>query len=179
MKRKWLKGISALALAGLVCVGDVGSANAYFTTYVTAQGSYDVSWYHEEKLHEEYHDWNKLVTISSEEESIPVFVRVKAFSGSTYTLTYTGSDWTDGGDGYYYYKTPLEGGATTTGLNIAIANVPTTATEGQNFNVVVIYESIPATYDANGAVDPTTADWTNTLTSTTETSTVEGGANNE
>lgn len=177
MRTKWIKTIPALALAGLVCASDVGSANAYFTTYVTAEGGYTVSWEHREELHEEFHDWNKLVTVSSKEGSVPVFVRVKAYSGSTYALTYTGSDWTDGGDGYWYYKTPLAGGETTTGLNIAISNIPTTATEGTNFNVVVVYETIPATYNTDGsAQDPAAQDWSETLTSDSESDTVEGGS---
>lgn len=177
VKKKWIKAIPALALAGLVGISDVGSANAYFTTYCTAKGGYEVSWKHQEELHEEYHDWNKLVTVSSKEGSVPVFVRVKAYSGSTYTLTYAGDDWTDGGDGYWYYETPLDGGKTTSGLNIAIGNIPTT-TEETNFNVVVIYETIPAIYNADGsAQDAAAADWSVTLTSDTETETVtEGGS---
>jgi len=174
-----MKVIPALMLTGLVCSAQVGSANAYFTTYVTAKGGYTVSWEHHEEIHEEYENWNKLITISSKEGSIPVFVRVKAYGPDKYPLVYTGGDWTDGGDGWYYYSSPLAGGKTTSGLNIAINDVKVATNaaqvqDGENFNVIVVYESIPATYDESGnPIAAQNADWSQTLTSTSESQTGE------
>ena len=86
MRAKRMNIISAALAVGLVCISSVQNANAYFTTYVTAKGGYEVSWEHHEKITEEFVDWNKYVTITSEEGSIPVYVRVKAFAGSSYQL---------------------------------------------------------------------------------------------
>ncbi len=80
--------IPALMAAALLCVSQVGNANAYFTTYVKAKGGYPVSWEHHENINESFNDWSKYVSITSKEGSVPVYVRVKAFAGSKYTLEY-------------------------------------------------------------------------------------------
>ncbi|MDE7247058.1 MAG: hypothetical protein K2N43_04150, partial [Lachnospiraceae bacterium] len=104
MKAKRMNIISAVLAVGLVCISSVQNANAYFTTYVTAKGGYEVSWKHKEDIHEEFRDWSKYVTITSEAGSVPVYVRVKAFAGSSYELDYEGTGWTyNSADGYYYY----------------------------------------------------------------------------
>ena len=155
MKAKRMNIISAVLAVGLVCISSVHSANAYFTTYVTAKGGYEVSWKHREHINENFSEWKKSVTITSEEGSVPVYVRVKAFAGSTYQLTYEGSQWTEK-DGYYYYNSPLQGGGTTDVLDVGIKNIPENLKDGMNFNVVVVYETIPVQYGVN----PWDADWT-------------------
>lgn len=167
--------VTALLACCLVVFSGVQNANAYFTTYVTAKGGYEVSWKHRERIDENFSDWDKYVTITSEEDSIPVYIRAKAFSGSTYTLTYTGADWTyNAADDFYYYNVPLKGGETTTALRISIDQIPLNPREGENFNVIVIYESLPVQYDENGELlPPVRADWSQTITSTSETFPVE------
>lgn len=154
--------LPAIIAIGLIGISSVSDANAYFTTYVTAKGGYAVNWKHEEHMEESFTDWNKYVTITSKPESIPVFVRVKAFSGSTYSLDYSGNEWTKNeSDGYYYYNQALNGGETTTALKIFIDNIPANPQKKENFNVVVIYETIPVQFDADGnIVSPVLADWT-------------------
>lgn len=167
MRAKITNIISAALAVGLVCISGVQNANAYFTTYVTAKGGYEVSWKHREKITEEFVDWNKYVTITSEEDSIPVYVRVKAFAGSRYKLTYQGTGWTyNEADGYCYYDSVLQGGGTATGLRVGIDNVPVNPKEGTDFNVVVVYETIPVQYGADGSMtEPAKADWTQRKTS--------------
>ena len=120
----------------------------------------------------EFPNWTKRITIPSAEDSEPVFIRVKAFCGSKYTLTYTDADgrWSLGSDGYYYYSAPVEGGASTSELQIHINNVPSTVTDGESFNVVVIYESTPVRFREDGSAY---ADWSSILDSG---SSDEGGA---
>ena len=152
--------ILPLLAIGCVAMSQIGSANAYFTTYVTARGGYDVSWEHKEKIDEEFHDWTKYVTISSREDSVPVFVRAKALSGTTYNLEVTGNNWKKGNDGYYYYTKALPGGGSTEQLLVKISNIPTNPEVNDNFNVAVVYESIPATFFTTGEpTDPEQADW--------------------
>ena len=164
MRMKRINMISAALAVGLVCISSVHSANAYFTTNVTAKGGYEVSWKHREHINEELSDWTKSVTITSEEGSVPVYVRVKAFAGSNYQLTYEGSQWTEK-DGYYYYNSALPGGEATDVLKVSIGNIPVNLKDGMNFNVVVVYETIPAQYGVN----PWDADWTQRQTSQTTT----------
>ncbi len=161
MKAKRMNIISAVLAVGLVCISSVQNANAYFTTYVTAKGGYEVSWKHREHINEDYSEWNKYVTITSEEGSVPVYVRVKAFAGSTYQLEYEGTKWISNTDGYYYYDSPLPGGGTTEKLRVGIGNIPVNPKDGMNFNVVVVYETIPVQYGADGSMKkPWDADWT-------------------
>ena len=165
MKAKRMNIISAALAVGLVCISSVQNANAYFTTYVTAKGGYEVSWKHKEEIHEELKEWSKHITITSKEGSVPVYVRVKAFAGSNYELTYTGDQWTEK-DGYYYYKSELQGGKTTETLLVDIKNIPKEPKDGMNFNVVVVYETIPVQYDKDGnMIAPQDADWTQSKTS--------------
>lgn len=163
MKKRQLF-LFALAFA-LILFGKLEDANAYFTTYVTAKGGYDVNFGHEEKIEEEFVDWNKYVKISSKEGSIPVYVRVKAFAGSTYRLEFSGNDWFySEKDGFYYYRNALEGGQTTSALCIGIRQIPVNPEVKDNFNVVVVYETMPIQYDENGNMaDPAFLDWSKIL----------------
>lgn len=167
MRTKITNIISAALAVGLVCISSVQNANAYFTTHVTAKGGYEVSWRHREEITEEFVDWNKYITITSEDGSVPVYVRVKAFAGNGYQLVYEGNGWTyNNADGYCYYGSVLQGGGTATGLRVGINNVPVNPKEGMDFNVVVIYETIPVQYGTDGSmVEPEKADWTQRKTS--------------
>ncbi|MCF0130212.1 MAG: hypothetical protein HUJ71_00720 [Pseudobutyrivibrio sp.] len=165
------QAIPVLLAAGFIFTGQINSANAYFTTYVTARGGYELSWWHEEDIKEEFGNWNKTVTISSKEGSIPVFVRARAFAGSDHQLTYDGgSGWTAGTDGYYYYNDALYSGQTTTGLIVGIPDTKLkTPRLGDNFNVSVVYETIPAEFDDNGApINAASAKWDNPIGAVTE-----------
>ena len=95
--------LAALA-AVMIAAGTVGSAWAYFTTY------------------SEFSDWTKHIAITSAEDSEPAYIRVKAFSGSEYTLVYSDASgkWTPGEDGYSYYADIVEGGQTTEPLDVKI-----------------------------------------------------------
>lgn len=168
MRTKKITNIISAALAvGLVCISSVQNANAYFTTHVTAKGGYEVSWRHREEITEKFVDWNKYITITSEDGSVPVYVRVKAFAGNSYQLVYEGTGWTyNNADGYCYYDSVLQGGGTATGLRVGINNVPVNPKEGMDFNVVVVYETIPVQYGTDGSmVGPEQADWTQRKTS--------------
>lgn len=151
----------ALLTVFLLLTGNIKDANAYFTTYVTAKGGYEISWFHQEEMHENVKDFHKYVTIESKEGSIPVYIRAKAFSGSTYTLTYSGENWVfNAEDGFYYYQLPLLEKETTSVLLIAIDQIPVNPKVIDQFNVVVVYESIPVSYDETGKwVKPELADW--------------------
>ncbi|MCI9647576.1 MAG: hypothetical protein HFH40_12435 [Lachnospiraceae bacterium] len=158
--------LAALA-AVMIAAGTVGSAWAYFTTYAEAQGGYPISLGDETRIEEEFSDWTKHIAITSAEDSEPAYIRVKAFSGSEYTLVYSDASgkWTPGEDGYYYYADIVEGGQTTEPLDVKIENIPEDA---KDFNVIVIHESTPVQYDEDG--NPY-ADWNIKL----DSGEVEGG----
>ena len=165
--------------AGLVMSSSVGSAWAYFTTYVAARGGEVISLGDETSVTEEFSQWTKHIRITSDADSKPVYVRAKAFC-SAYEIQYidpnaADSDsekWTPGADDYYYYSGIVEGGGETTELLVHIKDVPSEEVDQKDFNVVIIYETTPVQYDENGKPLPASEiDWNDKLDITR----VEGG----
>lgn len=149
--------LAAAACMLILSVG-AGSAWAYFTTYTEAQGGYAVQLGSQSTVTETLDSWTKHVVITSDADSGRVFIRAKAFAGSQYELGYSsaGGKWELGEDGFYYYSDIVEAGGSTETLDIKINNVPAQVKDGDNFNVVVVYESTPVVYRDGEAA----ADWT-------------------
>lgn len=166
-KRNLILAVLALVLAVTV---SVPSALAYFTTYVRAAGTKPVHLAEETRLKEPKPvDWTKHLTVTAQDGSEPVFVRARAFAPDGLTLTYSGENWTQNGD-FWYYGPSIKGGESAAELLIKIDNIPQDVKEDENFNVVVVYECTPVLYDAQGNE---TADWNGKVTTTTE----NGGGN--
>ena len=107
MKKKLNKKTLCLTAAALTLTAglSVGSAMAYFTTYVTAQGGQELSLGFTEVIpDEEVSDWTKHIKIENTGD-YECYVRVKVFAGSQYQEGLVYSDesgkWTPGDDGYY------------------------------------------------------------------------------
>ncbi len=159
--KKLSKKALCLAAAGLVLVGgaSVGSAYAYFTTYTEASGGvlFEMGATKTE-IHEEVEDGMKIVSIENTGD-YACYVRVTAFAGSEYTLTYKDGGsrkWTNGGDDYWWYYSDLvQPGETTGTLNIKIpADLFNDLTDEKDLNVIVVQECAPESYDENGALLP-------------------------
>ncbi len=156
MKRRTLY-LAALALI-LVLGAGIGESLAYFSTYAEAKGGYVIDLGDRTEMTEEFSNWTKRLTITNAEDSEAVFIRVKAFCGSSYTLSFSDADgrWSPGADGYWYYADPVAGGEATGELQLRIGGVPASVTDGDSFNVIVIYESSPARWREDGTAY---ADW--------------------
>ena len=175
MKKKILLGIAALLFIAVAAAG-IGKAYAYFTTYVEAKGGKTIHLGDMTTMEEDYTNWQKQVTISNSADSAQaVWVRAQAFSGSEYKLLYGGDDWCVADDGWYYFKTPVAPGEATKVLTVSITDIegnPPEVEEGESFNVVVVYETIPAVQDGedeNGSIQYvpyTAADWSQAVTNT-------------
>lgn len=168
--RKRITGVlAAVAILSVVAAG-IGKANAYFTTYARALGGQTINLGDETEIHEDYSEFKKTVSISNSADSNQaVYVRATAFGGSQYELVEGDEtdkkNWgTRAADGYWYYAVPLERGETTGKLVISITD-PTSddpdkkpkAEDGKNFNIVVVYETVPAVQDGDGKYEA--ADW--------------------
>ena len=160
MKRLSKKAL-CLAAAGLVLAGgaSVGSAYAYFTTYTEASGGvvFEMGATKTE-IHEEVKDGMKIVSIENTGD-YACYVRVTAFAGSEYTLTYKdggSGKWTNGGDDYWWYYSDLvQPGETTGTLNIKIPQeLLGDVTGDTELNVIVVQECAPEAYDDNGKLLP-------------------------
>lgn len=167
--KRWNAALAALALL-LILGGGIRGAMAYFTTYIIADGGYEVRFGGDVDLEEEVSSWTKHLVVRNADAAEPVYVRARAFCGSQYALSYTApaGKWTDGGDGYYYYEDILYGGQTAAELDIYIGNVPESPADGGGFHVVVIYETTPVLFRADGTPY---ADWNQVL----DTVQTEGG----
>lgn len=178
MKKKYL--FLTLLIVALVMFSSIGSALAYFSTYTTASGGYPVIIDNNPTIKEKYKSGQKFVTISNVGDG-PIFVRAKAIATAGVTLTYSeeeGSNlWTNNnlsnstsGADYYYYTKTLEGKTEqtvdSTSQLIVTITFPSTPSngaqsfkEGDEVNVVVLFESVPAIFLENGEPDFATA-WT-------------------
>lgn len=92
----------------------------------------------------------KIITIKNNDDSDnPVFVRVSAYAGSAYPLTFTpGDGWVEdtGKPGFWRYTKPvLPGKSTDTPLTITI-DYGSDHKADEHFNVIVVHESVPALY---------------------------------
>lgn len=162
MMSKLSKKTICLAAAAIALTGTlaVGSAYAYFTTYSEAKGNvvFQMGETRTEP-HEEVKKGKKIVSIENTGD-YDCYIRVKAYAGNNYNLSYAdggSGKWYDGGDGYWYYKDILEAGSTS---ETVLVNIPKELlediTDEKDLNVIVIQECTPVQYDDNG--EPY-ADW--------------------
>ena len=141
----------------LLLVPAVDGAWAYFTTYTQARGGYPLKLGGKTEMKEGLFAWTKHVSIENTGDLGAVFVRARAFCDSKYMLKYSdaGGKWSDGGDGFWYYSDVVYPGEATEELLVKIDGVPTgedgkPLEDGENFDVIVIYECTPVLYDKDG-----------------------------
>lgn len=149
-----------LTLAALLLVAGISmeSVLAYFTTYATAKGTIQMNMgATDTEIEEEVVGGQKRITVKNT-GSFDCFVRIKALSGESYPLEYSepegGSNWSEGSDGYYYYKPVLPAGETTSQINVKIT-FPDNSEKDEDeqisqFNVIIVQEWTPVRYDENG-----------------------------
>lgn len=156
------------AAAVLILTASVPNALAYFTTYVSAVGKKTVTLNDTTDIEESIKLTTKSITITADEGSEPVFVRVRAFWPDGYSVVYNeGNDpkWVQTGTGddiWWEYTDPIANNGTetygkkTSTLTIRVSDAPDTVQTGDTFNLVVVYESTPVRYteDENGNKTP-------------------------
>ncbi len=164
--KRWKILLTVLALVLIMSIG-IGTAYGYFTTYVVTRGGHVVTLGESGRtdIYERFSQWTKHVTVSSAADSDPAFVRIRAYWGAGYSVTYEGNGvWYDGGDGWWYYTPILQPDSSTSEFDVYISNVPSDVTEGDEFNIVVVYETTSVRYRADGTPY---ADWSVRLDSGT------------
>ena len=161
------------ALAVVLAVGVTAvPALAYFTAHTEAVGNVPISLGTTTTITEDLPDpLTKVVTINNQGPEA-CWVRVKAYSA--YPLEYTpGENWKENGD-YFDYTEILEAGDDTTALTVKVTP-PADPKQDENFNVIVVYEATPVTYDENGEPE-TPPDWdAKVIHEETVTESQEGG----
>lgn len=169
-KRKLV--LTFLVFALIICA-NIQPAMAYFTTYTYAKGGHPIYLRDTTRIEEQFSNLTKHVRIRSEANSEPVWVRAQVFYAyqGIEEITITGADnpskWQkgatdDNGYVYYNYSEPLLGGGVTEELIVKIRTKDTlTPDAGDQYDVIVVYESTPVRYDENGNQLP--VDWNTQL----------------
>ena len=134
---------------------------AYFTTYTRVKGVKPVILSEKTQFKEEDISGNKHVIITCDKDSDPIFVRIRAYASEAIfdLLEYDFEEgkWVDTGDGWYEYTDVLMAGESA----VMDIKIDTTVIENSQFNVVVVYEYIPAIADGNGGyIKDWDANWT-------------------
>ena len=155
------KSLSALLAVMLLCVTTIGLTTAYFSATDTAAGSAEVNLTPDTKIDEGETGKDKQISISNSETGAPVVVRMQIFGPDERFMTVTlpsGSSWTEGGDGWYYYTKVLQPGEATAGTVDAVIKASLTEAEqfelGDNFNVTVVHEAQVVTYNGTSVATP-------------------------
>ena len=155
-----LAGLALLLVAGLL----VETAMAYFTTYKVAEGGVKLNFGYAEMM------LSETVNLEAQQKEITVknagdaacYVRIKAFAGEEnkddlyYVEPGDAGKWGPGTseDGFYYYSEIVPANGSTTPIHVGFF-LPE-GEEAMEFNVIIIEESTPVLYDAQG--EPY-ADW--------------------
>ena len=170
--------IVAVIIASAITVGAcIVPAWAYFTDTTTAKGGLPVS-VDKTEMREWYLVGQKHVIISNNDKSDrPVYVRARVYSSMEYEAT--GVNWsaTPDADGWYNYDGVVKPGDAANELTVTITFPPVKSDEqpdgavyGDNYNVIVYYESTPA-IEIEGSETYEPPDWNNVEDSGTD----EGG----
>ena len=143
---KKITGILMTVALLLIAAAGIGKANAYFTSYTNAAGAQTLKLGDVTEIEEKMDKNRTLVVIKNNDNSDqPVYVRVMAFGPADVPLTCSGTNWVDGGDGYWYYNDGTNDIAVQPGESTAefVAEIefPEADKDSKDFNVVVVYET--------------------------------------
>ncbi|NBI91298.1 hypothetical protein D3Z45_12155 [Lachnospiraceae bacterium] len=141
----------------LVCGIEEKPSTAYFTTYASAKGGYELQAGTETEIEEEIIELTKHIRIVNTGK-VDCFVRVKVFAGSLTPVSYLDDSgkWRLEGDGYWYYQDILASGAATEELAATIEVPAGMEDMMDSFDVVVIQECTAVLYREDGTPY---ADW--------------------
>lgn len=154
MRRAGLIAIGALVVA-LVLGMCIVPATAYFTATTKASGEMTIAVKSTTHITEEYDKGVKHVFIYNDEDSLEdVVVRAKVFYPRPLTCMISGTNWMGpAAEGWYLYGKVVHPGKSAEELMVQISGLeemfpsgsnPQESDYGTNFNVVVVYEALPA-----------------------------------
>ncbi|MBR3318507.1 MAG: SipW-dependent-type signal peptide-containing protein [Atopobiaceae bacterium] len=163
MKRKqWV--VTTLAVMLVLGMG-VGTAWSYFTDSTWAEGSVPISVKPTTTITEENTPETKTIRIRNTGELTPVWVRARVYAAAELNPNASGNSWSGPIDSWYNYEEVLEVGEETEPLTVKFelkhvydeTENPEGAHDGEETNIVVVYETVPVTFDAEG--NPMDANW--------------------
>ena len=155
--------ITAVVLAFALVIGaSIAPAGAYFTDSHNADGGLPITVEPPTDIKEWYATSTKHIVITnSSQAKVNVFVRARIDHDSELGVDVSGQGWTSTADdgGWYYYDEPVAPGKETKELTAKITfpklvseTQPPRSMYGDSHSAIVIYETLPATYDEDGNV---------------------------
>ncbi len=102
------------------------------------------------EIEEEFNSWTKHIRIFSNESAEPRYIRAKVFWDDMHNIECSSEKWTQGDDGYYYYNMILGTDENADGLLAQIKNIEEDPDVGEQFNVIVVYETVPIQMNDDG-----------------------------
>jgi hypothetical protein len=170
MKRKIIP--FAAVTAAMVLSMSVAPISSYFTDHHTANGSIPVKVKPTTDIEEKFGDRKKTIVLKNtgnpDDHDPAVFARVHVFSALQPTSISSASgnwDTTPDEQGWYYYKVPIQPGESADALVVEL-DFPKNATEEDEYNVEVVYETTVAQYEKDGTPK---ADWNEVLDRVSDT----------
>lgn len=161
MKRKHT-GLAILGVVAALLVGSMslGRAWAYFTDTTSATGGIAIKVAPSTDISETFGAGAKHVVITNDEDSVPVYVRVRVDANAESLGGVSGTGWADGGDGWWYYGIVVDPAGATDELQVGITFPTGTTTTitgpdgttttqqvppegGENIRVSVYYQAVP------------------------------------
>ena len=163
MKKRTI--ILAVLAVALILSTSLGTALGYFTSYTSGRGGYVIHLENKTELHETPDKGKKTLSISNTSETAQVFVRVLAFCSEDFTLSAdtAGTNWrayTTSETQYSWLYTQAVDPQKATGdltINITVADKDKKWKDGDERNVIIVYECVPAIFKADGTPDLDTA----------------------
>lgn len=158
--------LTMTALAAMLVLGmSAGTAWAYFTDSTTAEGSIPIKVEPTTTITEENGPGTKTIRIRNTGENVPAYARVRIYAASDLGASAVGDGWSGSIGSWFEYAEPLAVGAETKPLEVSFelehayneAEGIEGARNGDETNIIVVFECVPVTYDADG--NPLPASW--------------------
>lgn len=163
MKRRLIA--LAIVAAVLVLGTSMGSVWSYFTDSTTVEGTIPLSVEPTTHITEENGPGTKTISIQNTSQVTQVWVRARIYAPEKLSANASGEKWTGAITDWYNYDEPLPADAYTEPLNVTftlpegydVEKYLDGAHTGDECNVVVLYQSLPVSYDAAG--NPMPVNW--------------------
>jgi predicted ribosomally synthesized peptide with SipW-like signal peptide len=155
MKRSNL--VLAILAVMLVLGMSVGKAWSYFTDSDSAEGTLTLSVQPSSEIEEHNDPGMKTIRIRNTSQAVSVWVRARVYANPKLGASASGDNWQGDIVSWYEYGVPLSAGAEAEPLYVKF-HLPRPydeqqgegALDGDETNVIVVYEYLPTQYDTEG-----------------------------
>lgn len=158
MRRLSRKTIIAIVAMIMTLTASMGMTLAYFSDTDQAEGGAVLLLSGKTEIIETPEAGKKTISIKNiSEDPVDMITRVKVVAPVEEVEFDVGSGWKKGSEGWWYYTTAIPKEGSTTPL-VASWTIPANSVI-ENYDVIVLHESSPAVYNADGSINWSAAGW--------------------